>query len=288
MKIKKISISILIITAFASCSLFDKEVKSSVVARVNNHYLTTEDLAKQISDKLTPEDSSVAARAYIQNWATDKLLLDRAKLNLTESQQQIYKDLALTYEEQLLKKAYKDALIERELKEEIESTEVEGYYSTNKSNFKLNEELVQLRYLEIGKKNKSLKDIKTQFKRFNPEDMLSLQEKSLELKTLSLNDSIWVRARDVFKELKENKGIDIEVVKLLIEDRFFEFDTNNDEDLLLVYIKSVLKRNEQAPLSYVKPTIEQILLNRKKINVAKKIEKEITKDATRNNEFEVY
>jgi hypothetical protein len=269
-----------------ACSLFPEKDTTQFVARVNNHYLTFEELDDHISSNLSPEDSTLAAKAYIKNWATDKLLLDRAKLNLSAEQQNDFKNLSRKYEEQLFKKAYKDALIEREIKEAVDSSGVVNYYEANKSNFKLNEDLVQLRYLQLDKKMKSLKDIKRQFLRFNPEDMLSLQEKSLEFKSLSLNDSIWVRASDVVNEFKESKNVEIEKSELLKVDHFIE--TQNDQDVLYIYIESILKRNDQAPLSYVRPTIEQILINRKKMNISKKIEKEITKDATKNNEFEVY
>lgn len=271
-----------------SCSFFNKEEETGYVARVNNHYLTFEELESHISNNLSVQDSSVTARSYIRNWATDKLLLDRAKLNLPEDQQNNFRELSKKYEEQLFKKAYKDALIERELTEEIDSSDVVIYYEENKANFKLNENLVQLRYLQVDKKMKVLRDIKRQFYRFNPEDILSLQERSLEFKSLSLNDSIWVRVSDVIKEFKENKNIDLDRTELLKESNFLEIQGEDEKDIFLIYIKSILKRNDEAPLSYVRPTIEQILLNRKKINISKKIEKEITKDATKNNEFEVY
>lgn len=272
----------------ASCSYFKKERNTAYVARVNDHYLTFEELGAHISNNLSKEDSSITAKSYIQNWATDKLLLDRAKLNLPEERQRDFRELSQKYEEQLFKKAYKDALIERELSDEIDSASVLDYYENNSANFKLNEDLVQLRYLHLDKKMKSLKDIKRQFLRFNSEDMLSLQEKSLEFKSLSLNDSVWVRVSDVVKEFKENKNIELDKTELLKSEHFFEIESENENDTFFIYINSVLNRNEEAPLSYVRPTIEQILLNRKKINISKNIEKEITKDATKNNEFEVY
>jgi hypothetical protein len=133
---------------------------------------------------------------------------------------------------------------------------------------------------------KSLRDIKREFVRFNAEDMLSLQEKSLEFKSLSLNDSIWVRVTDVVNEFEENKGIQLEKSEISKANSFLEFE--NESDVFYFYTKDFLKRNDEAPLSYVRPTIEQILLNKKKINISKIIDKEITKDATKNNEFEVY
>ena len=271
-----------------SCSFLSEKEEATYVARVNDHYLTFEELESHISNTLSERDSTIAAKSYIQNWATDKLLLDRAKLNLPGDQVSNFRDLSKKYEEQLFKKAYKDALIERELDTKIDSVEVNTYYENNKSNFKLNEELVQLRYLQLSKNIKALRDIKRQFLRFNAEDMLSLQEKSLEFKSLSLNDSIWVRVSDVINEFKENKNIDLDKSELLKAEHFIEFESDNGEDVYFIFINSILKRNEEAPLSYVKPTIEQVLLNRKKMNISKKIEKEITKDATKNNEFEVY
>jgi hypothetical protein len=270
----------------SSCAFFSKKESTTNVARVNTHYLSQEELSEHISNNLSETDSTVAARYYIQNWARDKLFLDRAKLNLPQEQQSYFRELSKRYEEQLFKKAYKDALIEKQLKIQVDSSEIVFYYQDNKSNFKLNEDLVHLRYLQFDKKMKSSLDIKSKFIRFNAEDMLSLQEKSLEFKSLSLNDSIWVRVSDVLKEFEDNKGIQLNKFEISKTDSFLEFE--DESDIFYFYTKKFLKRNDEAPLSYVRPTIEQILLNKKKINISKIIDKEITKDATKNDEFEVY
>jgi len=127
---------------------------------------------------------------------------------------------------------------------------------------------------------KSLRDIKREFVRFNAEDMLILQEKSLEFKSLSLNDSIWVRVSDVLKEFEENKGIQLEKSEISKANIFLEFE--NESDVFYFYSKDFLKRNDEAPLSYVRPTIEQIFTQQEKNNISKIIDKEITKDATKN------
>ena len=56
----------------------------------------------------------------------------------------------------------------------------------------------------------------------------------------------------------------------------------------LVKIEDLLKRNDIAPLSHIKPTIQQIILNKRKLELIKKLEKDITKDAIKNNDFEIY
>lgn len=58
--------------------------------------------------------------------------------------------------------------------------------------------------------------------------------------------------------------------------------------IYLLKIEDVLKRNDIAPLSYVEPTIRQIILNKRKQELTKKLEKDITKDAHKNKTFEIY
>ena len=56
----------------------------------------------------------------------------------------------------------------------------------------------------------------------------------------------------------------------------------------LIAVKDRLDRNDDAPLDYVLPTVKQILLNRRKLELIKQLEKDITKDAIKNKQFELY
>ena len=272
----------------SSCDFFKEETPDNVIARVNDHFLTLDELKENLPKQINADDSTVFAKNFIRNWATDKLLLDRAKLNLPEEQQAYFRDLAQKYEEQLYKKAYKDAIAERELEGEIDSIAVLEYYELNKSNFKLNEDLIKLRYLQVDKKINDFKNIKEKFRRFNAEDKKSLENRTLEFKSVILNDSTWVRTVDIIDEFSKKDSLDLKTEAFFKSNNFIELEAKSGNDVFLIFVKDVLKRNNEAPLSYVRPTIEQILLNKKKTEFSKNIEKEITKDATKNNEFEVY
>jgi hypothetical protein len=74
--------------------------------------------------------------------------------------------------------------------------------------------------------------------------------------------------------------------RYLKKSQFFEL-----EDSLGVYLAKVIdvrKMNDIAPLSFVQPTIRQVLLNRRKLDFIRKLETEIIDEATKENEFEVY
>ena len=55
-----------------------------------------------------------------------------------------------------------------------------------------------------------------------------------------------------------------------------------------MFVEDVKLRGEQAPLEYSLPTVKQILLNKRKLELIKKLEKDITQDAVKNDQFEIY
>ena len=50
----------------------------------------------------------------------------------------------------------------------------------------------------------------------------------------------------------------------------------------------VLQINDVAPLSFIEPTIKQVLRNRRKLNYIRYLETEVIDEAIKKNEFEVY
>jgi hypothetical protein len=55
-----------------------------------------------------------------------------------------------------------------------------------------------------------------------------------------------------------------------------------------VAIKDVLHRNDVAPKSYVIPTIRQMILHNRKLELMNEIEKTLVMDAINNKQFEQY
>ena len=59
-------------------------------------------------------------------------------------------------------------------------------------------------------------------------------------------------------------------------------------NLYLMQVKDVRIQNNYAPLEYVSSSIEQIVINKRKLELIKQLEKDITKDAIKNKQFEIY
>ena len=55
-----------------------------------------------------------------------------------------------------------------------------------------------------------------------------------------------------------------------------------------MHVNEVLFPNDYAPLEYVLPTVNQIVVNRRKLELIKQLEKDIIQDANRDKKFEIY
>lgn len=266
-----------------SCDYFKKEETRIPVARVNTTYLYQEDIDAVMGQMANKEDSAQITNNFINRWATQQLLIDQAKINLSPSQQSYFENLVEQYRVDLYTEAYKSSIVARELDSAISKAELITYYEINKDNFKLNDVLLKMRYIHMDENYSKIKSVTEKLRRFNEKDKEDLTELSIQFKSFNLNDSSWVKKDILIQSLPILKDSDQQVLK---KSNFTKLQ--DSLGLYLLKIEDVLERNDIAPLSFVEPTIRQIILNRRKQELTKKLEKDITKDAIRNKTFEIY
>ncbi|NND24536.1 MAG: peptidyl-prolyl cis-trans isomerase [Flavobacteriaceae bacterium] len=275
---------LIVIFCFSSCEFFAKEEPGIPVARVNGSYLYQHDIENVIPEGTTPEDSLIQLNNYINKWATQQLLINGAKLNLSETKQLEFDQLVKQYASDLYTKAYLEALVKQNIDTTVSIDEAQSVYERNLESFKLNEELIKFRYINVDEMNSDVKDIEKRLKRFDDADKRLLDSISIQFRSYSLNDSIWIKANQALEKIPvlnaENRN------ELLKKSNFIQL--KDSLGLYLMQIEDVLTRNELAPLEYVMPTIKQIVINKRKLEFIKQLEKDITKDAIKNGKFEIY
>jgi hypothetical protein len=257
-----------------------KDTVSEIVAIVNTDKLFREDLKNVLPRNISKEDSLILIKSFIQDWAVEKLLLKGAANNSTLASFENINKLVQDYKESLLINNYKEELIKQQLDTVISEEEVEQYYLDNNENFKLNEVLVKSKYLYFNHTINDQKEIIKLFKSDKIDDAEELERQQLSFKIYQLNDSIWTDLDKVLLKLPFSKE------NLLKKTNFIQ--KQDSLGLYLMAIKEVLNRNDVAPLSYIKPTIKEMILHKRKIELIREIEKIIVKDATKNNNFKIY
>ena len=267
-----------------SCDFFKKELPSEPVARVNDNYLFKEDIASLIQPNTSPEDSVLIVTNYINRWATQQLLIGQARLNLPESQLADYDQLVLDYKNDLYTKGYKNAAVARQLDSSITELVYREYYDKNKESFILKERLLKLRYIYLGLDFNEMNQVEQQLKSFDSDDKEALEEIAYQFNRYYLNDSTWVRQDALLMEIpliavKSN-------AEKLKKSNFVRLQ--DTIGVYLIQVEDALDKGDDAPLDYVRPTIQQIILNKRKLDLIKQLEADLTKDAIKNNDFEIY
>ncbi len=282
--IKRIVIVVCCSLVVSACDFFKTTDDRVPVARVNETYLYEDDIKDLVVEGISEEDSTFIVNGFINRWATQLLLLDGAERNLPEAKQDNFEKLVNQYKKDLYTKAYLEALVKKSIDTVITSSEAEQVYEANKETFKLNEELVQFRYITIPQNAINESEIKERFKRFELDDKHYLDSIAVQFKTYSLNDSIWIQVSQIANKIP---AFNLEDKKELLKKSNF-IQLKDSLDLYLMQIKDVLYQNDIAPLQYVKPTIDQIIINKRKLELIKALETDITKDAIKNKQFEMY
>ena len=281
MRFLSILFCIFTLTSCDFIKLQEKDASTSeIIAIVNTDKLFREDLKGFLPRNISRVDSLILVKSFIQDWAVKKLLLDAAANNNTQESLKSINNLVQDYKESLLINNFKEALIKQQLDTIISDDEVEAYYLINNENFKLNEVLVKSKYLYFDASVINKKEIVKFFKSEEIEDAEELERQQLSFKMYQLNDSIWTELDKILLKLPFSKE------NLLKKSKFIQ--KQDSLGLYLVAIKDVLRRNDIAPLSYIKPTIKEMILHKRKIELIRDIEKIIVKDATKNNNFKIY
>lgn len=279
----KVSILFLLVL-FSSCNYFKPEAKPQSIARVNDSYLFKEDIKDLVPAGTSKEDSLVIVRNFIDRWASQKLLMSAAEINLSTERQEEYNKLIRQYKIDLYTRAYIEEIVKTTVDTVISDEELKTYYKENKENFKTDSTLVKLRYIHLSKDNPKYQTIRSKFFDYRKSDKKFWETYGMQFKSFVLNDSVWVEMNQIYKKLPfispNNRSEYISAGKSI--------EKNDSLNVYLVKVTNVLEKNQVSPFEYVKPTLQQVILNNRKLELIKKFEKEITDDAIKSKKYEIY
>lgn len=274
---------IILILLIISCEL-ENNSKEEPIARVNDNFLFFSEIQESLDENMSQNDSMLAVNSAINNWASKKLLYEKAIFNLSNSKQNELDLLVKSYESDLYISNYEKEWLKTRVDTIVSNDQLQSYYNDNKNKFRLRQDILLARFIELPIENFNKTQIVRSFRRLNFQDKIYLDSISLQFKSSFINDSVWLRPELFFNKFKiENIA---KYNRYLKKKSFFEI--KDLESLYLVYISDILRKNDYAPMSYVKPTLVQILLNKRKLEMKKQLKTDILKQGIAENNFEIY
>lgn len=274
---------VIFFVALTSCNWVSDQ-EPLAIARVGNTTLYKSDIEGLVPNGTSKKDSTAIVTDYINRWATQKLLIEKATLNLSSEKQKSLDNLIKQYKADLYTNAYLEQLVNQEIDSVVTQEQINEYYAKNKQKFTNSSELVKLRYVNMQKGNPKEAKIKEFFFANNSAQKTALLNSTENFIDYAFNDSVWVDISQVFEKLPfinlDNKNNYIRTGNA--------FTYKDSLHTWFVKIKDVSAKNQITPLQYLAPTLNKVIINNKKNTLIKQVEKEITNDAIKNKDYEIY
>lgn len=282
---------ILVLALLAGCDLIQMKQEALAtdeervpVARVNRTFLYNDELLGIVLPGTTREDSIVRIEAFVNSWIRKQLLIQEAakKININEAE---VERKILDYRYSLIAYEYQTFFIKQNLDTAVASGEIESYYKGNLDNFILKQNIVRATFLKVPKTAPRTNKIKELIFSKKDKDQAELKSYCLSFSTAyHLVDSTWM----VFDELVKNSPL-AEIpnkIQFLKSNPYYE--TSDDTYLYFFKVNEYRISDNISPLEFVKADIRAIILNKRKVALAKQLEDDVYRTAVSEKEFEIY
>lgn len=253
------------------------------VARVNSAYLYKDELSGIATFGSSKEDSAARVEAYIDSWIRKELLIQEAtrKININEAE---VERKILDYRYSLIAYEYQSFYIKQHLDTVFNEKEIKQYYEDNIDNFILKQNIVRATFIKVPKNAPKLDRLKNWVTSDNIEDKQDLKSYCLSFSVAyHIADSTWM----IFDDLVRNSPL-MEIpnkVHFLQTNPYYE--TEDDNFLYVLKVNEYRISDNVSPLEFVTDEIKNIILNKRKVELAKKLEDEVYENALEQRDFEI-
>lgn len=263
--------------------MFETEIADNAIARVEDKYLLQSDVIGIVPINTSKEDSMLLINNYIQGWVKDNLILNKAELNLKESQKDVKKQLE-DYRRSLIVYSYEKELIEQRLDTNVSNDAIKEFYENSSQKFDLKNDIVKVRYLKVNKKAPQVKKVRKIYKSTKEADVEKLKELAHQYgEKFHLADEQWI----LFDEFKKEVPISVSDTKGYLKN-IKNIEVEDSLSYYFVHIKDYKLKNDVSPLSFEKHNIKNIIINKRKLSLINKIRNDLYQEAFMSKDIEIY
>jgi hypothetical protein len=287
--LRSITTILLLTTMISGCDFIKMRNKNSVdenrkaVARVNTAYLYRDELTGIVPPNASKQDSTAWVEAYVDSWIRKQLLIQEAtrKININEAE---VERKMLDYRYSIIAYEYQVHYVKQHLDTVVKAGEIAAYYKSNIDNFILKQNIIRGTFMKVPKNAPQTNKIKEWIYSHKDSDKADLKSYCLSFSAAyHISDSTWM----IFDELVRNSPL-VEIpnkVQFLKSNPYYETD-----DVAYLYFLKVDEyriTDNVSPLEFVRDEIKNIILNKRKVELAKKLEDDVYNHALDQKEFEI-
>lgn len=257
-----------IVITLLSCN--KQSQTTDTVASVNQQHLSKTELMQAMPKNLSAKDSTDWADTYIKNWATNQLLYQKAKQHINQNKKEEIKKKVKQYQQDLFINDYTNSLLQEANKDSILPQEIKQHYQQHISSFVLNRQLFKIQLFSFPKsqENKALQ-------------LLGSNNNIPQLKTMAtkhntpfyVTDSAqWDNKAQIISKAKTHFFNELNTTQL----RTNQFFKKHDKQFVhFLKLDQVLQKGDTAPIDYVKSSIKNTIISKRKLTLLAKLKDEI-------------
>jgi hypothetical protein len=274
----------------SSCDLIKRKKENEsgterpAVARVDETYLYLDELSGIVPPGTPSEDSLSRTEAYVNSWIRKQLLIRQAGRQIDINKAEVERKL-LDYRYSLIAYEYQTYYIKQNLDTVIAPGTIEQYYKDHIDNFVLKQNIVRATFIKVPQTAPRTKKIKDLIFSDREKDRDELKSYCLSFAAAyHLSDSAWMQ----FDELVRASPLVEMPDKVQFLKRNPYYETSDEAYLYFLKVDEYRISDNVSPLQFVRDDIANIILNKRKVELAKRLDDEVFSNAQQNNEFEIF
>jgi len=281
----------IIVVLLSSCDFIkikketaEGELVRKPIARVGNSYLFQDELIGIAPTGVEAEDSIARVTAYVDSWIRKQLVINEAMKNIDIDELEVERKV-LDYRYSLIGYEYQNYYIKKNLDDSVSDEEIEAYYKEGLDNFILKQNIIQGTYIKVPKSAPRTKKIKDLMFSKKSKDQVELKSYCIGFSAAyHLSDSSWIE----FDKLVVNSPLSEIPNKVQFLRSYNYYETTDNDFLYFLKIQAYKISDNVSPLEFVKQDIKNIILNKRKVELARKLEDDVYENAAKRKDFEVF
>ncbi len=258
--------------------------KTPIVARVHDQYLYKTDLEHITASANHPTEKAKLAEQYLQSWIAKQLLIAEAEAHTTHHKADIERKV-LDYRYALLVHNHIEQLVNAQLDREVPDAAIEAYYKANQENFTLRTNIIKGQFVIIPRDAPKQAQLRKHLQAHSNQNHDALKTYCFQYaKDYSLDPTNWLQWDDLIQSTPlsntPNKA------KLLKNRKLIQ--THDTTYSYYIKIKDHRTVNDTPPLPFVRDQIKDIIIYKRKIQLANKIKADILQKAQKDNHYTIY
>lgn len=264
----------------AACSQTDKNEQKPLLAEYGEYKLYEEDIPNFLPKGLIGDDSTQYVKAYTRTWVLQKLMVEKALVNLREQTKTIETDIQ-KYREELYVTQFEELVANQKLDTLISQQEIELYYEEHKDNFVLRNDVAKIIFAVLPESSTNA-NIKRFFASKDSDEFDVFKDFVYEKSHKFYVGDDWVSVERFKQELPPH---------IASNPRIYTprgaIIPNNDE-LYFIKITNLTRTGNYKPIEMAYEEIAAVLLHKRKIDLIKSFKNKLYDDALHKKKFTIY